>query len=56
MRVLTVEESRSVLVRYPDLRLSDVPVEGLLLENEAVYLSSDGEGQVTLFTLDPNDE
>lgn len=54
MQILDVEDSREVLARYPYLRVTDIPVEGLLLVNESMILSADSEGQVTLFSLDPN--
>lgn len=56
MRILTPEETREVMTRYEDLRVSDIPLEGMLLHNERMILTANREGEITLFSLDPNDE
>jgi hypothetical protein len=43
-------------MKYPELRVSDIPFEGMLLtaKDEGIIISANDEGEVTLFNLDPN--
>jgi hypothetical protein len=56
MRILDTDEARQILSMYPYLRVSDIPVEGMLLHKEMAVVSSDSEGQVTVFSLEPGDD
>jgi hypothetical protein len=53
MRILTTPEAAAILLMYPNLRVSDIPFEGMLL-HDRIILSTNDEGEVTLFDLDPN--
>lgn len=55
MRILEVNEARELLAKYPYLRASDIPVEGLVLVKESVIVNANREGEITVFSLDPND-
>ena len=55
MRTLELEEARKVMAGCPEFRISDIPIEGyVLLHKEGIVVSVNSEGEVTLFSLDPN--
>ena len=53
--MVDVELTRRVLQAHPELRVSDIPQSGLILEGGYILLCND-EGEVAVFPLDPNAE
>jgi len=50
MKVLSAAEAYQVLCRYTELRVSDIPVSGMILE-ASLIISANREGEVTLVDL-----
>lgn len=53
MRVLETADAAQILYKHPELRLSDIPVAGMMLEGN-IMISANREGEVIL--LDLSDE
>lgn len=55
MKILSTEDTKRVMSGHPELRVSDIPPEGMVID-DCFILSASPEGEVTVFHPDPYED